>query len=636
MKKRKKIIIILLSALAIILLVSFFVFKKDKVKYTTAVLQRQDLKQTVSEVGTLRASQEIGLNFLQAGNLNELHVAVGDEVSEGQILAELDYSSLSIRHEEVMAVLKIAQTNQEKLIKGASQEDIVVLEAQLRQAESSHQAAMADLENIKNIVKENISQSAKILEDLKAPNNVAPMLLKQSVESARLNLSNIKKSGQQNINNAQVALLSSFDYNFSVAKSALDAVNRILKDENIKNVFSVRNYYNKIETENLYNSAIRVLPDIESSIKNTKLDPNKENFKKTAEDLSLFLEKTFALLNACFSALESTITSSSFPQSALDTFKANVNSGKSQINSVIAAAQNSYFSYSNAVLNNETSVLSAQDNLLKAEASLSDAISNAENTFSLAKVNGEQQISSAEARLDAAAKNFEVIRLQLVKLKTPAKSEDLKLAQSQVDQAQANLDLITKQIEDNILKAPINGKVVKINYEVGEQVNGSQAVIALLAENNFEIEALISESDISKVKVSDPVSISFDAFGEEEKVEGQVYFIEPASTSISGVIYYKIKINFTEDSLIDKNLILRSGLTANLDITTDFKTNVLAVPARAVLSRNNNEFYVRVLKGKKIEEYNVKTGINADQAMLEIESDELKEGDIIIISIKNK
>jgi HlyD family secretion protein len=259
----------------------------------------------------------------------------------------------------------------------------------------------------------------------------------------------------------------------------------------------------------------------------------------------------------------------------------------------------------------------------------------AENAFSLAKVNGQQQISSAEARLDSASKNYEVVKLQLAKLKTPAKNDDLKLAQAQVDQASANLQLIEKQIEDNIIKAPINGKVVKINYEVGEQVSGAQAVISLLTENNYEIEALISESDISKIKIGNEARVTFDAFGDENPVNGKVYFIEPAATSISDVIYYKVKINFPENELNSKGLVIKSGMTSNIDITTNFKSNVLAVPARAVLTRSDNTRYIRVLNGKNVSELDVQTGISGDQAMLEISSDELKEGDLIVTAIKN-
>ncbi len=551
-------------------------------------------------------------------------------------MAELDNSSLFIKREEVLAMLEIAKTNQTKLIRGASFEDIAVLEAQVNQAQSAYDSAKNDLEQVKKIVNENISQAEKNSADLKLPNYLAPMSVKQAVDSAKISLVNTEKTAKQTVDNSRNSLLSSLDYNFSVAKASLDVVKRIIDDENIKNVFSVKNYFYKIETERSYNQAIEVLPTIDNYIKVAKNNPSQENVKQASDELISFLDKTFSVLNNCFSALENSITSSSFSQAALDNFKANVNTNKGLVSGATSAIQGSYFSFTNALLSYETSVSSAQDAVRRAEAALSDAINSADNALSLAKINGNQQILSAEARVDSAKKNYEVVNLQLIKLKTPAKNDDLRLAQAQVDSASANLNLIEKQIEDNTIKAPIKGKIVKINYEIGEQVTGAKPVINLLTENNYEIEVFISESDISKIKVGNEASITFDAFGDDYRVFGQVYFIEPAATSISEVIYYKIKINFTEDELEKNGFVIKSGMTANVDIVANFKKNVLVVPARAVLLRNGEERYVRILTGREVREITVELGISGDQAMVEVASEELKEGDLIITSIKNK
>lgn len=634
MKNKKKKIIIISIVVLILIIVLPFIFKKEKVEYTTVELKKQDIVQTVSEIGTVKASQEIALNFAQPGKLNLLYSKVGDQVNEGDVLAELDYSALLIRKDEVLAMLKIAQTNQDKLIRGASYEDIAVLEAQVRQAKSAYDSSVGDLEQVQKIVNENINQAEKTLSDLKASNFLVPMSIKQAVDSAKINLENTKKTSQQTINNSQSSLLSSLDYNFSVAKASLDAIKRIVDDENIKNVFSVKNYSYKIETERLYNQAIEKRSSVDSNIRTAKNNSSQANIKKASDELSLFLDDVFTVLNNCFSALENSITSSSFPQSSLDSFKATVNSNKGLISSAISAVQGSYFAFSNSILAYDTNVSSAQDAVRRAETALSDAITTAENTLSLAKINGNQQKLSAEARVDSAKKSYEVAQLQLSKLKTPARSDDLRLAQAQVDSANANLNLIEKQIEDNIIKAPINGKIVKINYEIGEQISGVGPVISLLTENNFEIEVLISESNISKLKIGNEAKITFDAFGDDYKVSGQVYFIEPAATSISDVIYYKIKINFTEDELEKNGFIIKSGMTSNVDIVTNFKKDVFVVPARAVLLRNGGDRYIRVLEGKNVREIPVVLGISGDQAMVEISSEELQEGFSIITAIK--
>ena len=264
---------------------------------------------------------------------------------------------------------------------------------------------------------------------------------------------------------------------------------------------------------------------------------------------------------------------------------------------------------------------------------MSDAILAASNALSSIKISGDHQLSTAQSQVDSAYKNYDVVRLQLVKMKAGASYDDLKLAQSQVDQAVANLDLINKQIENNIIKAPIDGKITEINYEIGEQVLNASPVISMLADDNFEIEVFISESDISKIKVNNKADITFDAFGDDYKIIGHVYFIDPAATSISDVIYYKVKINFTEDEINKNNFVVRSGMTANVDIITNSKDNVLVIPNRAISNKDNKEQYVRILLNEEVKEIPVVVGISGDQSMTEVYSEQLKEGDEIITSI---
>ncbi len=632
---KRKIIIISSCAITILIIVSLFVFKKDNVEYSTVSLKKQNLVQTVSEIGAVKASQEIGLNFLQSGNLKKVNIKVGDSVKTGDVLAELDYSAVLIQKEQAEAALSIAKTNQDKIKKGSSSEDLAVLEAQVSQAESSYNSAKENLEKTRKIVEENISQAQKSLNDLQSANDEVPMAIKQALESAKINLANTQKTTKQTLDNSQSSLLSSLDYNYSLAKSSLDAIKRILDDDNLDSVFSVKNYYYKTETEKQYNQTIEKSSQIKTYIDEARKNPSKDNLKTASEQLGSFLQEIFSVLNNCFSALENSVISSDFPQSSLDAFKTNVNANKDLINAAISSNQNSYFTFNNAVLNYDTSVIVASDAVKQAEANLSDAILTASNSLSSIKISGDHQLSTAQSQVDSAYKNYDVVRLQLVKMKAGASYDDLKLAQSQVDQAVANLDLINKQIENNIIKAPIDGKITEINYEIGEQVLNASPVINMLADDNFEIEVFISESDISKIKVNNKADITFDAFGDDYKIIGHVYFIDPAATSISDVIYYKVKINFTEDEINKNNFVVKSGMTANVDIITNSKDNVLVIPNRAILNKDNGEQYVRILLNEEVKEIPVVVGISGDQSMTEVYSEQLKEGDEIITSITN-
>jgi RND family efflux transporter MFP subunit len=632
---KKKIFIISSVVIFVLLVISFFVFRKDQVEYTTIELEKRNLTQTVSEIGSVRSSQELSLSFSQSGKLGNLNVKVGDQVQSGDVLAELDYSSLLIKKQEASSSLSIAESEQAKLIKGASASDIAVLEAQVSQALSSYNSAENDLRQVKKKSDENIRQAKKALSDLESSNEELPMAVKQAVESAKISLANTESSSQRSLDNARDSLLSSLDYNFSVGKSALDSVKRILDDDDIENVFSVKNSTHKLALERTYDDGNKMLSDVDDVIKLAKSEPSQENIRGASEDLLFFLEHVFLVLDDCFKALESSITSSSFSQASLDSFKANINSERASVDSSISTVQTALFSFNDAILAYDNNVSSAEDTLRSAEAPLNDAISSAQNTLSSTLINEEQRVVSAEDKVATALSSYEVSKSQLNQLKAPASFDDLRLAEFKIEQAEANLKLIEKQIEDNIIIAPIDGRVIKVEYEVGEQVPMSSPVISLLAEDNFEIELFISEFDVSKLEVGDQAKITFDAFGSNYEISGELSFIEPSSTNISDVIYYKVKIVFSEGKLEKDGLIVKAGMTANVDIISNFKENVFVLPSRAVLNRNQNESYVRVLEDDKLIEVPVSVGISGDQAELEIISDDLKEGDLIVISIKD-
>ncbi|MDQ5938876.1 MAG: HlyD family secretion protein, partial [Patescibacteria group bacterium] len=138
----------------------------------------------------------------------------------------------------------------------------------------------------------------------------------------------------------------------------------------------------------------------------------------------------------------------------------------------------------------------------------------------------------------------------------------------------------------------------------------------------------VPESDITKLKVGDTVEITLDAFGNDQIFNGTVTFIDPASTVISEVIYYKVTVGFNV-----KDEKIKSGMTANLTILTNSKDNILVVPSRAVSARGDERF-VEVLENNQAVEKEVQVGLKGDDGLWEISSG-LNAGEKIIISTKN-
>ncbi len=119
---------------------------KPKTIYTTVSIEKKDIIQTVSETGTIKSANEIKLSFLNSGKIEKINFNVGDKILKDNIIAGLDCSDLYIRKEESKANVDVARANHNKLLAGATKEDINISKAGLQQAKTAYEAAEKELE----------------------------------------------------------------------------------------------------------------------------------------------------------------------------------------------------------------------------------------------------------------------------------------------------------------------------------------------------------------------------------------------------------------------------------------------------------------------------------------------------------
>lgn len=260
-------------------------------------------------------------------------------------------------------------------------------------------------------------------------------------------------------------------------------------------------------------------------------------------------------------------------------------------------------------------------------------IVNSQQTIASTKLINESNINTAQSSLDTsqnavatAEGNLKSAQDKLAQIKAPSRKSDVDLAQAQLSQTEAVLLRAKQQLAKANLVAPDSGTIANVEKEEGEMAKLGESIISIISFNKFQIEVDIPEADIGKVSLQNPAEITLDAFP-DYKFSGKVIKIDPAETIIQGVVYYKVTIGFDEPA--DK---MKSGMTANVDIITETKENVLAVPQGAVLTKNGQKL-VRILEGRDIEEVKVETGIRGSRGEIEILSG-LKEGDKVITFIK--
>lgn len=628
MTKKRAIIILVIIGIVGVVVVYAMANRGPSTTYTTVLAEEGSIIQTVSETGTVKSESEIELSFINSGQLALVNVAVGDSVLKDTVLAELNYSRLSIMQDEATANVEVAQEGLNKLLSGATTEDVAISKAQVIQAKSAYDAAQNELGRTKAVYYEKIAQAEKTLKDLEFSTAADITTEEQAVSTAQTNLFNTITTNQKAIDDARESGLTGADDKLAAARTALDAINRVLTDEDAKDLISIQDPRYLMNTEADYQIAMGSAAAAELQLAIALNDDTNSSTLLALDQTAAILATTFSALQNCFMALDNSVTSSGFTQSELDAFKTNISTQQTTIGTAISTVQTMEQDLNDALINYDTTVASKQDALAQAEVAYDQAITAALNGLSTARLTAEQQITAAESKVGATREAWQVTQAQLNKTQAPANKHDLGLSRAKVRQAEAALNAINQQIGDSVIKAPVDGIVTKVNYEVGEQVTAGQATISMLGQNDFEIEVLISEADIAKISLKDTAHVTLDAFGDDTEFAGEVFFIEPAETVIQDVIYYKVKIYFDPAGVK-----VKSGMTANITITTEEKTGVLIVPSRAITQKNGNGKFVKVLVNNQVQEREIKVGLRGDGGMAEV-LEGIHPGDTIVTRVK--
>jgi HlyD family secretion protein len=245
-------------------------------------------------------------------------------------------------------------------------------------------------------------------------------------------------------------------------------------------------------------------------------------------------------------------------------------------------------------------------------------------------------LKSAEANLEyyqgllGAAKN----KLTSLK-KTSASSSDkdaqrnqIKASEAQVEAQEANIEASVAsvqgaeaQIEKTIIRAPFSGVLAKQDVEVGEVAPSNGAILTLINKDDFKVETFASEIDAKNIKIGNEAEITLDNDA-GETYSAHVTAVDPAATLQNNVSTYKVTLNFDE-----KTENIDSGTDANVKISAENKTDIIAIPKDAIYTENNKSFVYASRNGIR-EKQTVSTGIYGDNNMVEITSG-LQEGDKI-------
>ncbi|HTK33076.1 MAG TPA: efflux RND transporter periplasmic adaptor subunit [Candidatus Paceibacterota bacterium] len=207
------------------------------------------------------------------------------------------------------------------------------------------------------------------------------------------------------------------------------------------------------------------------------------------------------------------------------------------------------------------------------------------------------------------------------------RNEDVASQSALTAKASAQVDAYRSALSQTYIRAPFDGTITDVNMKVGEVVVpgiSADENIGIINTALFNVEAYVPQNTIGSMNVGNPATVSFDAYGSSTLFPAHIYLVSPAETIKNGISSYKVTLRFDQ---ADERI--RSGLNANVLITTATSTDALAVPTRAIITQGDKKYVlVQDSTKKTFTQRDVTVGISGSDGYTEIING-VAEGDVV-------
>lgn len=247
-----------------------------------------------------------------------------------------------------------------------------------------------------------------------------------------------------------------------------------------------------------------------------------------------------------------------------------------------------------AVANAQTAKKLAQAQSAANKARQDEAERDLQRKLELARTGSvaEQQVSQVRATRDSGAADLRA-SLEQIQMKDEAiaiaeaeqrmAEANIKNAQAVVEQNQATLDQAQLDLDRTVLRAPIDGTIIKRDVNPGQTVAVSLEAKTLFTIANdlreMEVHGKIDEADVGQLKVGQATQFTVDAYP-DQTFSGRVLQIRKAPEVVQNVVTYTAIV-----SAPNPDLLLLPGMTAQLRIAVSKTEDVLKIPNQALRFR---------------------------------------------------
>jgi HlyD family secretion protein len=493
--------------------------------YQTTAPAKGNVVIGVTATGPLSAITNIPVSFKSSGKLTAVNVAVGDKVTKGQVLAEIDSTDLQVALAQAQSTLATAKAALAKLQAGPTDTQKQVAQISVDNAAASAADVAASLGTTKDTTSKDLVVSQSSVDSARASLATAQSSLKAAQDSRTVGLAS-----------DQVALTN--------AKKNLDTVKA--------------------------NVAANV-PIYQQTLEKAKDDLYAQQVSRDAA----CGQPGSTQCHTANASLAGAITSLS---QANAQYPLNLKQGDQQISAAQASVDSAQAQLTSDQSKLAAAVVSAQNALNQSQI----AYDAAQASFASAQAKADATVQSAQAQITGATNSVKSAQANLNQLVAPPTQADIDTATSQIANAQAAVDTAQLNLDGAKLLAPMDGSIATISGGVGQTISGgpvttaAAAFMTIVDLNNLQVTAQVNEADIGKVAVGNAVNFSVSAFP-DKTFAGKVITMQPIGTTVQNVVTY----NVTSSIQPSKDAQLLPGMTAIVTIVSAEHDNVTTVPNTA-------------------------------------------------------
>ena len=214
--------------------------------------------------------------------------------------------------------------------------------------------------------------------------------------------------------------------------------------------------------------------------------------------------------------------------------------------------------------------------------------------------------------------------------------------QAEYELTEQKLDKLLQQQKKTEIHAPADGLVV---YDTGEgrwdrrqitegaEVYERQTIIKLPDPSRMIVKLRIHEANTSKIGIGQPATVAVEGVP-GKMFSGQISKIAPLADSQNSWLNPDLKEYDTEVMLDPTDVELKPGVTARADILVGHVEDSLAVPIQAVYSVGPRSFVFRGRNTDEAEAVEVQVGTSSNEYIAVTNG--LKENDVVLLAASDK